>query len=167
MDVSAVKLFATNRNGVEPVNVVIRVLTIRADRINGLGTIVRTVFDQSVYADPTAIEKDILVVGGTPKTPPGAKPNAAKPAPAPAATPAPAPVPTGAVAAPAPAGAVVVMVAPAAAAPAQLAPRRRPRPPSPRLPRRRRLMRLPNRRPIRRRSRSTRWTASSSNAPPA
>ncbi len=56
-DVMAVKLFATNRNGAEPVNVLFRDLTIRADRINGLGTAVRTVYDEVVYADPTRIEK--------------------------------------------------------------------------------------------------------------
>ena len=38
MDVAAVKLFVTNRNGVEPVDVILRDLTIRADRVNGLGT---------------------------------------------------------------------------------------------------------------------------------
>ncbi len=38
-DVTAVKLFATNRNGAEAVNVLMRDLTIRADRINGLGTV--------------------------------------------------------------------------------------------------------------------------------
>src|SRR5208337_945882 len=37
-DVAAVKLFATNRNGAEAVNVLLRELTIHADRINGLGT---------------------------------------------------------------------------------------------------------------------------------
>ncbi len=76
MDVSAVKLFASNRNGVEPVDVVFRDITIHADHINGLGTIVRTVFGQIVYADPTAIEGGILVVGGQPKTPPGGAPKA-------------------------------------------------------------------------------------------
>ena len=52
-DVAAVKLFVTNRNGIEPIDVIVRDITIRADRINGLGTIVRTVFDNVVYADPT------------------------------------------------------------------------------------------------------------------
>ena len=68
-DVMAVKLFATNRNGAEAVNVLFRDLTIRADRINGLGTSVRTVYDEVVYADPTWIEKGLLVVGGPPKPP--------------------------------------------------------------------------------------------------
>ena len=68
-DVMAVKLFATNRNGAEAVNVLFRDLAIRADRINGLGTSVRTVYDKVVYADPTAIEKGVLVVGGPPKPP--------------------------------------------------------------------------------------------------
>ena len=65
----AVKLFAANRNGAEAVNVLFRDLTIRADRINGLGTSVRTVYDKVVYADPTAIEKGVLVVGGPPRPP--------------------------------------------------------------------------------------------------
>ncbi len=69
-DVMAVKLFATNRNGAEPLNVLLRDLTIRADRINGLGTSVRTVFDEVIYADPTSIENGVLIVGGTPKAPP-------------------------------------------------------------------------------------------------
>ena len=69
----AVKLFATNRNGAEAVNVLFRDLTIRADRINGLGTSVRTVYDEVVYADPTSIEKGVLVVGGPPKPPPPPK----------------------------------------------------------------------------------------------
>ena len=69
MDVAAVKLFATNRNGAEAVNVLLRELTIHADRINGLGTLVRTVFDEVVYADPTSIENGVLTVGGQPKVP--------------------------------------------------------------------------------------------------
>lgn len=75
-DVSALKLFITNRNGAEAVNVLLHDLTIRADRINGLGTTVRTVFDKVVYAEPTAIEGALLVLGGTPKAPP-ADPSAA------------------------------------------------------------------------------------------
>ena len=39
MDVAAVKLFASNRNGAEPIDVILRDLTIHADRINGLGTV--------------------------------------------------------------------------------------------------------------------------------
>ena len=50
-----------------------RDLTIRADRINGLGTSVRTVYDEVVYADPTSIEKGVLIVGGPPKPPPPPK----------------------------------------------------------------------------------------------
>ena len=138
-DVMAVKVFATNRNGAEPVNVLLRDVTIRADRINGLGTAVRTVFDEVVYADPTRIEEGLLVVGGPPKPPPtklapgtlpadvfapfqGATPtkNAAAPTPvaAQAAPAAPAAPPAAVVAAPAqpamvvvaPAGAGVVVV---------------------------------------------------------
>ena len=45
MDVAAVKLFVTNRNGVEPVDVVLKDLTIRADHINGLGTTLQAMID--------------------------------------------------------------------------------------------------------------------------
>ncbi len=123
-DVAAVKLFASNRNGAEAVNVLLRDFTIHAGHINGLGTIVRTVFDEVIYSDPTSIEKGVLTVGGQPKTPPGAtpKPNegkAAKPASTPAAA-APAPAaaaPAATVVAVAPAGAVLVRaVAPPPAA---------------------------------------------------
>ena len=70
-----------NRNGAEPINVLWRDLTVRADRINGLGTIVRTVLGEVVYADPTSIENDVLVLGGQPKAPPqpAAKPGAGRP----------------------------------------------------------------------------------------
>lgn len=77
-DISAVKLFVSNRNGAETLEAVWHDVTIRAERLSGLGTTVRTVFDKVVYADPTAIDKGILVIGGPPKTPP-APPNAAKP----------------------------------------------------------------------------------------
>jgi len=73
-DVAAVKLFAANRNGAEAVNVLVRDLTVRADRINGLGTIVRTVYDRVVYADPTLLESGVLTVGGQPKAPKPARP---------------------------------------------------------------------------------------------
>jgi hypothetical protein len=73
LDVMAVKLFATNRNGAEAVNVLFRDLTIRADRINGLGTSVRSVYGEVVYADPTRIENGFLIVGGPPKPPPPPK----------------------------------------------------------------------------------------------
>ncbi len=74
-DVAAVKLFASNRNGAEAVNVLLRDFTIHAGHINGLGTIVRTVFDEVIYSDPSSIEKGVLTVGGEPKTPPGATPK--------------------------------------------------------------------------------------------
>ena len=70
MDVAAVKLFVSNRNGAEAANVLLRNLTIHAQRVNGLGTEVHTVFGEIVYAEPTSIEKDILIVGGPPKAPP-------------------------------------------------------------------------------------------------
>ncbi len=81
-DIAGVKLFASNRNGAEAVNVLLRDLTIRADRINGLGTTVRNVYGEVIYADPTAIEDGVLVLGGPPKSPPPAplKPQDGKPA---------------------------------------------------------------------------------------
>ena len=79
-DIAAVKLFASNRNGAEAVNVLLQDITIRADRLTGLGTAVRTVFGEVVYADPTGIDHGILVLGGEPKAP--------APAPAPANAPA-------------------------------------------------------------------------------
>lgn len=69
MDVAAVKLFATNRNGAEAVNVLLRDLTIHADRINGLGTMVRTVFDEVIYNEPTSLDNGVLTLGGPPKVP--------------------------------------------------------------------------------------------------
>ncbi len=101
--------------------------------MNGLGTVVRTVYDQVRYADPTAIEGAILVVGGQPKPPPAAGElpdnvfdsvvyplkKAAAPASAPATVAAPAPA---AVPPPAPAGGTLVVAQPApAAAPAAVA----------------------------------------------
>lgn len=142
-DIAGVKLFASNRNATEPVEVVFRDLTVRADRIGGLGTAVRTISGKVVHGDPTAIEGNTLVVGGPPPQPKPALPTelpadpfqpaggAAAPAPMPAVTtptvtavaiPAPAPMPT--VAAPAvavgspfdqaPNALVVVSAAPAA-----------------------------------------------------
>jgi hypothetical protein len=116
-DVAAVKLFASNRNGAEAVNVLLRDFTIHAGHINGLGTIVRTVFDEVIYADPTAIENGVLIVGGPPKTPAGAtpQPNAGK-APNPTATPTATPVSASPPPAGAQAGMVVVAAAPQGAA---------------------------------------------------
>ncbi len=114
-DIASIKLFVTNRNGAEPINVLWRDLTVRADRISGLGTIVRSVLGEVVYADPTSIENNVLVLGGQPKTPPqpAPKPGEAKPAQpaatsAPTAAPGAAPAPPPAAAA-APAGAVAVV----------------------------------------------------------
>ncbi len=76
-DVAGVKLFASNRSGAEPVDVVFRDLTVHAERITGLGTANRTVFGTVVHGDPTAIEDGKLVVGGPPPTPaPGSSPSA-------------------------------------------------------------------------------------------
>lgn len=71
MDVVGVKLFVVNRSGAGAADVVLKSLTIRADRVSGLGTTVRTVFDQVVYGEPTAIEGGKLVIGGPPATPGG------------------------------------------------------------------------------------------------
>jgi hypothetical protein len=129
-DVAAVKLFVSNRSGAEAINVLWRDLTIHADRITGLGTQVRTVFDKVVYGDPTALEAGALVVGGQPKAPPPDKadptpgpPNPAPAHPAGAAPPAPAPhaaaaAPKAAAAQAAPAPPAVAVVA-RAAVPAQ------------------------------------------------
>ena len=108
-DVTAIKVFAANRNGAEPVDVLVTKLSIRADRLAGLGTAVRSVFDAVAYGDPTAIEDGKLVVGGPPKTPPGAKKpdNAASPAAGPTPPKGATPTPTAAVMVTAPAGAGV------------------------------------------------------------
>jgi hypothetical protein len=142
-DISGVKLFVSNRNGGDKLEAVWRDVTIRADRLGGLGTTVRTVFNNVVYADPTAIEKGILIVGGPPKNPPpapGAAKDAKNPAQNPAATPsepankpkeaeqpkeqaAAAPAAPAAAPAPAPAAApAVAQAAPPAAAPGPAAP---------------------------------------------
>jgi NPCBM/NEW2 domain/Protein of unknown function (DUF1583) len=73
-DIAAIKLFASNRNGAEAINVLMRDLTVRADRVNGLGTVVRTVYDRLVYADPTSIDDGVLTLGGQPKPPKPEKP---------------------------------------------------------------------------------------------
>jgi len=129
-DIAGVKLFASNRNATEPVEVVFRDLTVRADRIGGLGTAVRTISGKVVHGDPTAIDGGTLVVGGPPPQPKPALPTelpadpfqpaggAAAPAPKPAvaaaAVPAPAPAPVPIVATPAvTTPAVVATAAPA------------------------------------------------------
>ena len=149
MDVAAVKLFVTNRNGAEPVDVLLRDLTIRADRINGLGTIVRTVFDEVVYADPTVdreghpdrrrpAQDAARAARRTPSRPrrrPARSPARRRPAAAAGAAAAAVAAPAAVVAAPAPAPAVVVAVArPAASgvrAGGRCRPRSRPRTPTP------------------------------------
>ncbi|SIN68133.1 Protein of unknown function [Singulisphaera sp. GP187] len=99
-DIAGVKLFAVNRNGAEGLDVILRDVTIRAERVNGLGTTVRTVFGEIIHGEPTALEDGKLVVGGPPpKAPPttpttpdskAAKPGAASPAKENSATPKPA-----------------------------------------------------------------------------
>ena len=44
--------------------------TVRAERITGWARSCRTVLGEVVYADPTSIENNILVLGGQPKAPP-------------------------------------------------------------------------------------------------
>lgn len=83
MDVAAVKLFAVNRNGAEAVDVLLKGLTIRADKLQGLGTVVRTIYNQTIHGDPTAIEDGALVLGGPPQAP--AAPAQAPPVQTPAA----------------------------------------------------------------------------------
>jgi hypothetical protein len=144
-DIAGVKLFASNRNGSEAVEVLFRDLTIHADRISGLGTAVRTIFGTVVHGEPTALEGGTLIVGGMPPAPapnPSANPGPAAPAqplivPAGAAAlaplappPAPAPPPQVAVAAKT-ATTVVEAVAPGpAAAPGAAGP---PAPPKPKV----------------------------------
>lgn len=92
MDVAAVKLFAVNRNGAEAVDVLLKGLTIRADKLQGLGTVVRTIYNQILHAEPTAIEDGGLILGGPPQGPAAAPPpGQSPPAEAPAATASPAP----------------------------------------------------------------------------
>lgn len=109
-DLAGVKVFVSNRNGPEPVEVLFRDLTIRADRLTGLGTAVRTIFGTVLHGDPTGLDGANLVIGGPPPVPPaGAKPAgkvvAAAPMPAP-----------GAGSAPMTSAPALVAVAPAAAA---------------------------------------------------
>ena len=82
-DIAGVKLFASNRNGGDAIEVILRGLTVQASRVTGLGTEIRTVFGEPVHGEPTSIEEGKLIVGGQPKQPPP------KPAPAPAPAPAP------------------------------------------------------------------------------
>lgn len=79
-DVAGAKLFVTNRNGAEAVEVTLHDLAVHADRITGLGTEVRTIFGEIVHGDPTAIEDGRLIVGGPPKPapPPATPPTTSK-----------------------------------------------------------------------------------------
>ena len=115
-DIAGVKLFASNRNGGDAIEVILLRLSIRADRVTGLGTEIRTVFGEPVHGEPTSIEDGKLIVGGQPKQPP---PNPAAPAAGPSNTPQPtttvAAQPAVAVAPVAPPGVVMVAAAPAVA----------------------------------------------------
>jgi hypothetical protein len=103
-DVAGLKLFVSNRNGLEPIDVLVKEVTIHADRINGLGTTIRTVFDAVTYGEPTAIVDGNLHIGeatpGQPQNGPMGPPR-----------------PGGArrVVRPQPAGGMMVVAAPAAA----------------------------------------------------
>jgi hypothetical protein len=113
-DIVGVKLFASNRNGGDAVEALLQGLAIRADRITGLGTAVRTVFGEVVHGDPTAIEGGMLLVGGPSASPQPGAPNAAPPASVPM---------SGRMMTAAPEGATVaVAVVEVAAAPAAAAP---------------------------------------------
>ena len=132
-DIAGVKLFISNRNGPEPVDVLFQDLTIHADRISGLGTATRTIFGTVVHGDPSGLDAEILTVGGPPPPPPApapgpnpaapptAKPNPEPPKPGDAvatkmavAAPAAPAAPT----APAPAATVTVTVSDGAVSPA-------------------------------------------------
>jgi hypothetical protein len=65
-DIVGVKLFVSNRNGAEPIDVLFRDLTIHADRLTGLGTSVQSIDGNVVHGEPTGLDGDILVIGGTP-----------------------------------------------------------------------------------------------------
>jgi hypothetical protein len=75
-DIAGVKLFVANRNGAEPVDVLFRELVVRADRITGLGTAVRTIHGTVVHGEPTSLEGGILVVSDASPAGPG-RPSAA------------------------------------------------------------------------------------------
>ncbi len=126
-DITGVKLFASNRNGAEPVDVLFRDLTIHADHLTGLGTAIRTIHGTVVHGEPTALDGEILVVGGPPPSPaPGTAPPAANP---PAQGPNPAPAATAAttVAEPAKVGDASAPAKPGEAAPAAPPPAPKPK----------------------------------------
>ncbi|MDB5351951.1 MAG: putative carbohydrate binding protein [Planctomycetota bacterium] len=112
-DVAGVKLFASNRNGAEPIDVLFRDLTIHADRLSGLGTAVRTIQGTVIHGDPTALDAGTLVVGGPPPPvatpPPGANPPTPSLTPPPTSLAVPVAPP-----APPPGATVAVAIAPAA-----------------------------------------------------
>jgi hypothetical protein len=68
VDVVGVKLFVSNRNGAEPIDVLFRDLTIHADRLTGLGTSVRSIAGNVIHGEPTGLDGDVLVIGGPPPT---------------------------------------------------------------------------------------------------
>ena len=121
-DIAGVKLFVSNRNGAEAVEVLLRDITIHADRLSGLGTAVRTIFGTVLHGDPTKLDGGTLRIGGTPpQQPPSTEPkpqpttmSAAPASPTPPAVPpaaAPAVAVQGVVAGPA--GGVLVVAPPA------------------------------------------------------
>lgn len=78
-DLVGVKLFASNRNGGDAFDVLLRGLTVRAARIAGLGTTVRTVFGETVYGEPAGLENGSLLLGAAA---PGSASGSVAPAPA-------------------------------------------------------------------------------------
>lgn len=76
-DIAGLKVFVSNRSGTEAVEILLKDVTVRADRVTGLGTAVRTVFGTVVHGEPTKLDGSTLFVGaGAPgqAPPPGAVP---------------------------------------------------------------------------------------------
>ena len=109
-DIAGVKLFVSNRNGAEAVEVLLRDITIHADRLSGLGTAVRTIFGTVLHGDPTKLDGATLSIGGTPPQPPPSTEPKPQPTTMPAAPARPTAEPTAAV----PGAMVPAVVAPAA-----------------------------------------------------
>ena len=125
-DVTAVKLFASNRNGADTLQARLDGLEIHAERIGGLGTAVRSIFGTVVYGEPIGFEDGLLLIGdAAPAAPggpggPGVPPGMARPGGMVAMPPGAVAMPPGAVMA-APGGAVAIVEAAAAPVEAETA----------------------------------------------
>jgi len=75
-DLRGVKLFAANRNGAEAIVVRFHKIAIRAERIQGLGTQVRTVFGDRIQGEPIALVDGQLRIGPASSGAATANPNA-------------------------------------------------------------------------------------------